>query len=61
MIVNGSLPEISEIKTEGEKISIKGIREIRNKLSLSSVYPYKIIILNILNRFQNIGFCLNQI
>ena len=45
-IEKGRFPDVFEIKKEKEKITIKEIREIKKKFSLSSLYPYKIAIIN---------------
>lgn len=46
LIEGGNFPGIIEIKELAGDLSIKKIREIREKLSLSSVYKYKIVIIN---------------
>lgn len=45
LIENGNFPDLYEVKGE-EEILIKGIREIRQKIALTSFSPYKIIIIN---------------
>lgn len=46
LIENGNFADLVEInETEGQ-IPIQKIREIREKLSLTSIYPFKIVILN---------------
>jgi len=45
-IERDQFPDILEIKEEQGQISIQKIREIRKKLSLSSPYPFKIVIIN---------------
>lgn len=46
LIKNNTLSEITEIENSEGQISIKDIRNIKEKLSLSSIYPYKIVIIN---------------
>ncbi|MDD5551706.1 MAG: hypothetical protein PHI88_00895 [Candidatus Pacebacteria bacterium] len=46
LIENNALSEITEIGNSEGQISIKEIRSIKEKLSLSSIYPYKIVIIN---------------
>jgi len=45
LINEGKFPGILKIEEEGD-FSIKKIREIREKLSLSSLYPFKVVILD---------------
>ncbi len=45
-IERGKFPDILEINKQQGQIPIQKIREIRKRLSLSSPYPFKIIIIN---------------
>ena len=46
LIEEGKFPDIFEIKQEGKQISIKSVREVRSRISLSTPYPFKIVIVD---------------
>jgi len=52
-IENGNFSDLIEIQDEEEQISIKEIRKIKEKNSYSSVYPFKIFILNNIEKLSS--------
>ena len=46
LIENGKFPDIFEMKQEGKQIPIKSVREVRSRISLSTPYKFKIVIID---------------
>ena len=46
LIEEGKFPDVFEIKQENGQIPIKSIREVRSRISLSTPYPFKIVIVD---------------
>lgn len=53
LIERGNFPNVIEIKEISGDLSIKKIREIKEKLSLSSIYKYKIVIINNIEKLSS--------